>query len=78
MTLFYEEIIKLKENYPSILKESIKDNFSVQTSGNNIFGKLQAANVIKILLTEILIKIKETLMKLVVHHVIFLSKYLLS
>lgn len=78
MALFYEEIIKLKENYPSILKESIKDNFSVQTSDNNIFGKLQAANVIKILLTEILIKIKETLMKLVVHHVIFLSKYLLS
>lgn len=70
MTLFYEEIIKLKENYPSIHKESIKGNFSVRTS-DNIFGKLEAANVIKILLTEMLIKIKETLMKLVVHHVMF-------
>lgn len=71
MTLFYEEIIKLKENYPSIHKESIKGNFSVRTSDNNIFGKLEAANVIKILLTEMLIKIKETLMKLVVHHIMF-------
>lgn len=60
MTLFYEEIIKLKENYPSIHKKSIKGNFSVWTSDNNIFGKLEAANVIKILLTEMLIKIKET------------------
>ena len=71
MTLFYEEIIKLKEHYPSIHKESIKGNFSIRTSDNNIFEKLQAANAIKILLTEILIKIKEALMKLVVHHAMF-------